>query len=384
MIGQLGNEAPKVYIIIVNYNNWEDTIECLESVLRIHNNNYQVIIIDNGSNNNSLDELRAWSEGKYSLNREYMTDNPLKHLFSPPIKKPLPYVVISENQLGQKKAEIERAWEKHFIPYSPLVTKHSPLLFIKANKNFGYAAGCNLGCKYALSQNDFEYVWILNNDTVVANDALQSLIKKAEVCTLNNRSVGIIGSKLLIYSTPEFIQTVGGMFNKYTGKVQRIGFLERDKGFEENDHGRVNFVSGASMFFKKNFLYDVGLLDEKYFMYYEDIDWSIRALLNRREVTVCHDSKVYHKIEILSKNKKKGENPEIKYFKYRNLILLYKKYYPQLIFIAYLRLLKEAFISLVRGNRKWFYLIIRIILRKPANNFKKTDNFKESNEIHSS
>jgi GT2 family glycosyltransferase len=81
---------PKVYIIIINYNSWADTIECLESVLRNNYPNYQVIVIDNNSPNNSMEYLKAWAEGK--LDVWVKPNHPLRYLSFPPVKKPIPYI----------------------------------------------------------------------------------------------------------------------------------------------------------------------------------------------------------------------------------------------------------------------------------------------------
>jgi len=71
---------PKVYIIILNYNGWADTIECLESVLRNDYPNYQVIVVDNGSPNNSMEYIKAWAEGRQEVLTSEPT-HPLYHLF---------------------------------------------------------------------------------------------------------------------------------------------------------------------------------------------------------------------------------------------------------------------------------------------------------------
>ena len=82
--------VPKVYIILLNYNGWQDTIECLESVIKNDYPNYQVIVVDNNSPNNSMEHLKSWSEGK--LDVWVNPHNPLGSLSFPPVQKPIPYV----------------------------------------------------------------------------------------------------------------------------------------------------------------------------------------------------------------------------------------------------------------------------------------------------
>ena len=82
-------EWPKVFIIILNWNGWKDTIECLESVFRNTYPNYQVIVVDNGSTNGSMEKIKVWANAK----QEVLTPepiHPLYHLSHPPVKKPIP------------------------------------------------------------------------------------------------------------------------------------------------------------------------------------------------------------------------------------------------------------------------------------------------------
>ena len=82
---------PKVSIIILNWNGWKDTIECLESVFRIDYSNYQVIVVDNGSTNDSMKRIKDWADGK----QEVLTPEPshsLYHLSHLPVQEPIPYI----------------------------------------------------------------------------------------------------------------------------------------------------------------------------------------------------------------------------------------------------------------------------------------------------
>jgi len=96
---------PKVYIIILNYNGWIDTLECLESVLRSDYQNYQAIVVDNNSSDNSLEYLKMWAEGKLSIIID--DKNPLKNLSFPPITKPIPYINYTREE-AEKGALLKR------------------------------------------------------------------------------------------------------------------------------------------------------------------------------------------------------------------------------------------------------------------------------------
>ena len=210
---------PKVYIIILNYNGWADTIECLESVLRNDYPNYQVIVIDNNSPNNSMEYIKAWAEGK--LDVWVKPEHPLRHLSFPPVKKPIPYVYYTRE--GAEKGgdpDLEKRMEQN----NPegITTKY-PLIFIQTGENLGFAGGNNVGIRYSLAEGDFEYIWLLNNDTVIEQNSLSKLVEKAEKYKKEERKVGIIGSKLLYYDNPKIIQGIGGMYNKWFAVGKHLG-----------------------------------------------------------------------------------------------------------------------------------------------------------------
>jgi len=96
----------KIYIILLNYNGWADTIECLESVLKNDYPNYQVIVLDNNSPNNSMEYIKAWAEGR--LDVWVNQDHPLRKLSYPPVSKPIPYVYYTHEKVS--KGGIEKSF----------------------------------------------------------------------------------------------------------------------------------------------------------------------------------------------------------------------------------------------------------------------------------
>ena len=152
----------KVYIVVLNYNTWQDTIECLESIYKSRYDNYQIILVDNNSNNDSVKFLKLWAEEGLDIITK--SNNALKRNSFPPVKKPLGYRFYKEDDKGNLKYEY-----KEYINESNNAGGY-PLIVIKADKNKGFSAGNNIGIKYALLSGDFKYIWLLNNDTVIDND----------------------------------------------------------------------------------------------------------------------------------------------------------------------------------------------------------------------
>lgn len=301
---------PKVYIILLNYNGWVDTIECLESVLRNDYPNYQVIVVDNNSPNNSMEYLKAWAEGK--LDVWVNPDNSLRNLSFPPGSKPLPYVYYTREEAEKGgNPEIEKDL-KNKMPKD--TTSKYPLVFIQSGDNLGFAGGNNIGIRYTMAKNDFEYIWLLNNDTVIKKDALKKLVEFAE-----KNYTGISGSVLMYYDSPNTVQAYGGHINKFFGTSHHILKKEQIKD-------KLDYIVGASFLINKRVIEKIGLLPEDYFLYYEEVDYCFNARKNGFSLAVVLDSVVHHKEgQSTGANKKlKSEFADI--LSLTNRIKFHKKY----------------------------------------------------------
>lgn len=259
--------SKKVYIILLNYNGWKDTIECLESVLKSDYDDYQVIVVDNDSPNNSMEYIINWAEGKQEV--VYDENAPLKYLSQPFEDKPLAYVYYTKEQ-ALRGGEQE---EKH----------KNPMIFIQAGENGGFAAGNNIGMKYALAKDDFAYIWLLNNDTVIEKDTLSSLVAHA-----TKDDLGISGSTLMYYDNPKQIQAYGGTVNKFFGTGKHILHVS-------DIAQKLDYVVGASFLIDKKVIEKIGLLPEEYFLYYEETDYCFNARNHGFKLGIDTHSFVYHK-----------------------------------------------------------------------------------------
>ncbi len=278
---KLLNSYPKIYIIILNYNGWADTIECLESVLKNDYPNYQVIVVDNNSPNNSIGYIKAWAEGK--LDVWVKPDHPLRHLSFSPVAKPIPYVYYSreESEKGGNK-DLENKLNKE-LPEG--ITTKYPLIFIQTGGNLGFAGGNNVAIRYVLNKDDFKYILLLNNDTVVEKNFLSNLVN-----TAIENNFGITGCRINYYYNPHKIWFNGGNLNEWFGRATHIQ-KEINKTFSE-----VSFITGCCMLIKKEVIKKIGLLDESYFMYVEDLDYTYRTMEKGFKLAVVHTSVIYHKV----------------------------------------------------------------------------------------
>lgn len=335
-------EAPKVYIVVLNFNRGADTVECLESLLRSDYPHFQVLVVDNCSADGSMQQLQAWAEG----GRQYQPpgDHPLRRLSFPPVPKPVSHAIISAREAEEN------------APHRP-----EQVIFIQSERNRGFAGGNNLGIRLALRQNDFEYLWILNNDTVVAPDAPGKLVETMRRCRAEGQKIGILGSKLLYYDAPEIIQALGGRYRKWIGVGRHIGDGERDRGQYDRLDIRPDYVVGAAMLVCREFLNQVGLLCEDYFLYFEELDWALRARRQGWEVGVCGESKVYHKEgrTIGSHADLRRRSYQSDYYMLKNRLVFTRKFYPRCLPTIW----ASYGVSLMRGLLLGKWERVKVVLR---------------------
>lgn len=301
------DERPKICIILVNWNGWRDTTECLESVFRLDYPNYSVIVCDNASEDQSLDRIAEWASGAIQAE---CTSPALRHLVLPPCPRPIAFCRIGPDHPSGLKGKAER------------------LFLVETGANLGFAGGNNVGLRLAMACEDFAYAWLLNNDTVVDRASLSALVDRMQACP----GAGICGSTLLYYRDPDRVQALAGSsYNQWTARGHHIGAGPRTKTTlsPEATEARMRYVVGASMLVSRELLERVGLMSENYFLYNEEIDWATRA---RRHFSLAYapGSLVYHKEGGSIGTARQSElQPAIsEYYATRNRILFTRRFHP--------------------------------------------------------
>jgi len=334
------------YILILNWNGWKDTIECLESVFRIAYPDCRVVLCDNGSTDGSLEQIKAWAEGH--LDVWLPKDSPLRHLSFPPVPKPMRCVEYNRAQaeMGGRPDDM-----------------NAPLVLIQTGANLGFAGGNNVGLRYALAQDDFEYVWLLNNDSVIQADALTHMVRRME----ERPRAGMCGSTLLYYHEPDKVQALGGArYNKWLGVTRPIGLLQPANLPVNTDYveRRMSYVAGASMLVSRSFLCEIGLMCEDYFMYYEELDWALRAH-GAFGLAYARDAIVYHKegVSIGATARQVNEKSWVSdYHSVRNRLALTRKFVPLALPTVYLGLLGIIVNRMLRRQWDRVGMVARIML----------------------
>lgn len=258
-----------ITIVIVNWNGYKDTIECLESLIRLDYNDFNIIIVDNGSSDGSIGHIEEWARSPY-------------------FKKPCgaPWSLID----GERK----RVVSYQVVKNDSIKSNESNYLItiIDTGINLGFAGANNVGMRWAFVNSDVEYVWLLNNDTVVESSSLGILFDKIKM----DENLGILGSCLLYYDKPNTIQALGGFYNYWLGRGGHIatGIDVRSPIPSAEKYKKLTYIIGASMLVRRSLFEEFGGMSEKYFLYFEEIDWAHRIKASYKQ-DVENRAIVYHK-----------------------------------------------------------------------------------------
>jgi len=237
------------------------------------------------------------------------------------------------------------------------------LHFILNNKNAGFCKANNQAIKKILSENTFNFIMLLNSDTEVSPFFIKPLIDTFK----SNEKIGAVQPLILNWSDKSTIWKYEGDINKTFGitshrNKNKIFSNEKIKSYTE-------WASGCCIFTTPSIFKEVGLFDEIFFAYYEDVDWSIRLKKQNYLIALSKLSEVYHHESGSSKSFKKHNegylSPKSHYYNFRNHIIFLRKHksdyntlgivifqllkITQFSFYFMLRLRKKKFINLWKG-----------------------------------
>ncbi|MCX7821176.1 MAG: glycosyltransferase family 2 protein [Brevinematales bacterium] len=328
-------KEPFVAIVLVNYNSHNFLIECLESIYRLNYKSFQVIITENSEKNQEkeIEYLSNWlkEEMNIEINQKF------KELFTGKIKKP-GLKIIEEKDIYNKNEDT------------------TSIILIKSKENSGFAGGCNKALDYIKSQNRFDFVWMLNTDTIVEKNSLATLIEKFN----EDEKLIAVSSKLKYYDKPSKINLIGGKFSDSLLKMGYIplGYLEEDKGQYDKDI-KIDSPAMASCLIKLKYLDNVGYMKEDYFLYSEDIEWFERMKRCGYSFGYQYKSIVYHKESAITKKIKKLSL----YYYIRNKIHFYLTYYKATKYKIglFISITRDIYGNIKRGNFSNLIIIFKAI-----------------------
>jgi GT2 family glycosyltransferase len=210
-------------------------------------------------------------------------------------------------------------------------SKHRVVKFIRSEKNLGFAGGNNLGIKEATG----DYLFLVNNDT----EFTPGLVEKLVEVMAANPEIGMISPKIKYFNDKSLIQYAGYTpMNYFTCRNSCIGLREKDKGQYDHIIGPTAYCHGAAMMVRKAAVEKAGLMNENFFLYYEEVDWCEHIKRAGYQAWICTDALIYHK-ESVSVGKKSRLK---EYFMNRNRILFIRinaSVFNKLVFLIYFNLL---------------------------------------------
>lgn len=299
---------PKVAIILLNWNSWKDTVECLESLYQINYQDYYVIVVDNASSDGSLEKIREYCRGKIKVESSFFKYNPHN--------KPVKLTEYTKEESEKINISLHDN------------SQNKELILIKNHENYGFAQGNNIGIKYALNSLKTDYILFLNNDTVVDINFLGELIKVSE----NHPDIGFVGPKTYYYNfnnRHDVINFAGGSLNMFKGRSRSIGVNEVDE-CQHEEIKIVDYVEGSCSLAKKEVLEEIGLFDPKYFAYWEEVDLCIRGYKAGYKSMYVPEAKIWHKVS------SSVHNPLKIYYYTRNNFWFMEKYANKREYIVFL------------------------------------------------
>jgi hypothetical protein len=308
-------------IIILNWQGWRDTLACLDS---LKNLNYKepisIIVCDNGSTNDSFEQILKWARQHYS---------------------PSEMGIFSQENGKQFKGKIK----SHLLPF----------VLIQTGANLGFSGGNNVGIRYAVATQKYEYLWLLNNDTVLDADALSALYEYA----IAHPNLALIGSTIIDYEQRQTVQCAGGChYSPLLTIFQPVfGGEPLNKVIECNETITFDYIFGAAMFLPIAAIQKVGLLNEEYFLFYEELDYTQRLKRQGYDIGWCKNCYVYHKGSASVGSVHEGDRDKRRianYYENLSTLKYTANFYPySLPLVMVLRFLGK---SLALLSRRDFYL----------------------------
>ena len=274
---KLENE-PKIGIVIVNYNGESFNEDCLNSIFNSKYTNYEIIVVDNASKDNSVEILK----------------------------------------------------NKYF----------KRVKLIELDENLGFSMANNIGINYAI-ENRFDYVLLLNNDTIINDDMILTMVKASE----NGKYV--ISPKIYYYDNKQLIWSAGGTIEWDKGITIQYGMDQKDSDVTEKKC-EVNFATGCCMLIPTDIIKKVGLLSDEYFLYYEDTDYCVRICKAGYKIIYEPEAVMYHRVSAATGGKK---SRLYVYYMIRNRLIFNKKF-NKINIIANIYFYVTTFIKLIINKVK--------------------------------
>ena len=263
---------PRVCIVLLNWNGWRDTIECLESLYRLEYPEFFLVVVDNGSTNDSVERITEWARGARGL---------------VPTETGIPLTVLPHDGASSTPPPFSLSGRSGMGNHG---FRPGAIFLVRSAENLGFAAGCNLGMRLGLEVG-CEYVWLLNNDTVVAPDSLRKL---AGFLVEHAAFAGVTG-QIRLYREPHVIWNCGGSLLPLGLRRYHFCYAPASTA-PQAGYARISFMSGCAALLRASLMQRIGFLSEKFFHGEEDYELCQRLKRKRLALACRYDALIYHKV----------------------------------------------------------------------------------------
>ncbi|MCF8039391.1 MAG: glycosyltransferase family 2 protein [Desulfohalobiaceae bacterium] len=320
--------ASRTCVIVLNWNGWRHTLDCLDSLAELSIPPRTIIVCDNHSEDRSSQQILEWAKSRHEATS----------------------LAIFPASKGAEASHIT-----HHVPR---------FVFFQHQKNYGFSGGINPGIKWAMDQGAYEFLWLLNNDTVVETQTHSALLESAHT----NPEVGIWGSTICWQNNPEQVQCAGGCRYFPLTSIYRptLEGLSRVAAQRTNRY-RFDYIFGASLFIRSEVLSRVGYLNEAYFLFYEEYDFCRRAQKAGYQIEWCRKSVVLHHGSASSldcgDSTRKDRLQIITYHENLSTLFFTKQHFPHyLLFVLLFRFWGKTFYLVKRRQFFLFPALVRAYL----------------------
>jgi len=332
MIGDPGQDSPSIGIVLVNWNGWRDTVECLESLLRCPHRSWFAVCVDNGSADGSTERIEAYCAGDLPATSPFFEYDPST--------KPVAFMRVSGRDA------LSRARTGLPVPDRSVVV-------IENEANLGFAEANNQGTRFAMAARSPEFCLFLNNDTVVDPDLLSEFVQAAA----RHPGTGFFGPKTYYYDhggRRDVINFAGGSLDLVRGRTLHIGQNEVDLGQHDRER-EVDWVEGSCLLARSRLLDEIGLLDPFYFAYFEENYLILRGRRAGAGAVYVPRARLWHKVSASSRR-----SPTKLYYLTRNRLWFVRRFAT--------RNELARFYAWFFGYRLWFLLGVYLVryLSRPS------------------
>lgn len=287
-----------VYVVVLNWCNAADTIECLESVIDSGGSRVAgIVLCDNDSSDDSIPRVRDWANSRgLSLPEHIWQDEAF-------------VAQLSSGPVGMDSVA-------------------SRIHLVHTGGNLGFAGGNNVGIEFVRRHAPYNFIFLLNNDALLDDGTVDAMCRR-----FDDPRIGMCGATVRYFHARDKVQARGGAtYWPVFGRARHIDAGESASATCDPAavEARLDYILGAALMISRECIESIGVMDERYFLYYEEVDWATRARRHGFTLGFAPTAVVYHKeggtIGSSSDTQKRSELSQ--YYLFRSRIMFTRKFFP--------------------------------------------------------